>query len=232
MTKHNESDTKERLLTAAIKIFAEKGFMASTVREICHEADVNVAAVNYHFGDKEQLYGTVLQLIFEQYATNRNPDLAAIAASDAPVEERLRAHILVGVLQTYDKDCEGCGKCPGKNENKHDGCAPYAVFLMEMAHPSPHLDAVVEDYIKPDAIELSGILRDYFGPAASDETIKRCSDSIWGQILHRALCWPIEDRLSEEDTSELDVHALAEHICNFTMGGLQLIKQQLDNKSE
>src|SRR3954452_24644679 len=48
--------TKSRLLEAAGAEFAEKGFDAARVRSICERAGANLAAVNYHFGDKEQLY--------------------------------------------------------------------------------------------------------------------------------------------------------------------------------
>ena len=48
--------TRRRLLEAAEVIFAEKGFKHANVREICQQAGANVAAVNYHFGGKEQLY--------------------------------------------------------------------------------------------------------------------------------------------------------------------------------
>ena len=49
-------DTRSRLLEAAGRIFAANGFQAATVREICAEADANLSAVHYHFGDKERLY--------------------------------------------------------------------------------------------------------------------------------------------------------------------------------
>jgi len=54
-------DTEQRLLEAAGQVFAEKGFRAATVREICQRAEANIAAVNYYFRDKQQLYDAVLQ---------------------------------------------------------------------------------------------------------------------------------------------------------------------------
>jgi len=48
--------TKTRLLEAAGEEFADKGFGGATVRAICARAGANVAAINYHFGDKERLY--------------------------------------------------------------------------------------------------------------------------------------------------------------------------------
>src|SRR5215475_5733208 len=49
-------DTRQQLLDAAGALFAERGFRATTVRDICVAAKANQAAINYHFGDKETLY--------------------------------------------------------------------------------------------------------------------------------------------------------------------------------
>src|SRR5689334_18729350 len=58
-------DTRTRLLDAAGQVFAENGFKAATVREICRRAGAkNIAAVNYYFRDKEQLYRATLQHAF------------------------------------------------------------------------------------------------------------------------------------------------------------------------
>ena len=46
-------DTRERILIASQKLFADKGFDATSVRDITTEAGCNVASVNYHFGGKE-----------------------------------------------------------------------------------------------------------------------------------------------------------------------------------
>ena len=59
--KASKDDTRDRLLQAAAEIFAEKGFAATTVREICLRAPANLALINYYFGDKLALYKEVLQ---------------------------------------------------------------------------------------------------------------------------------------------------------------------------
>ena len=56
--------TKKRLLQAAAEIFAAKGFRDATVAEICEAAGANIAAVNYHFGDKSKLYSEVWHYLF------------------------------------------------------------------------------------------------------------------------------------------------------------------------
>ena len=54
-------DTKDRILDVAEDIFAEKGYSATSMRTITSRAQVNLAAVNYHFGSKAQLYQAVFQ---------------------------------------------------------------------------------------------------------------------------------------------------------------------------
>ena len=60
MAKQDEKsheETRERILSAAEELFAEKGFEASSVRDITSRAQCNIASVNYYFGNKEKLYG-------------------------------------------------------------------------------------------------------------------------------------------------------------------------------
>ena len=51
--------TRERILLAALDAFAETGYDGTTTRDICNRAGVNVAAVNYHWGSKEELWVAV-----------------------------------------------------------------------------------------------------------------------------------------------------------------------------
>ena len=56
-----QTDTKKRILDAAEKLFAQKGFYATSLRMLTQEAGVNLAAVNYHFGSKEELIKAVIE---------------------------------------------------------------------------------------------------------------------------------------------------------------------------
>jgi AcrR family transcriptional regulator len=56
-----QSGTKTRILDAAERIFTDKGFRGTSLRELTAEARVNIAAVNYHFGSKEALLQAVLE---------------------------------------------------------------------------------------------------------------------------------------------------------------------------
>lgn len=78
-----------RIIEAAGAVFAAKGFEKATSREICERAGVNAAAVNYHFGGVEALYG---QVIAEAHRRVTAPDMRVMSAlAGAVAEERLLA---------------------------------------------------------------------------------------------------------------------------------------------
>src|SRR3954468_819468 len=86
-------ETRARVLATATRLFASRGFKKVTVREICRKARANVAAVNYHFGDKLGLYRQGLPVAIDiMRATN---DAARSAGDGKPAAERLRAYIHV-----------------------------------------------------------------------------------------------------------------------------------------
>ncbi|MEO8358597.1 MAG: TetR/AcrR family transcriptional regulator, partial [Vicinamibacteria bacterium] len=124
-------ETRERLLETAKRMFSDRGFKRVTVREICQAAKANVAAVNYHFGDKLGLYREVLQSAIDAMrATN---EAAKEAGKDQPPEEQLRRYLAIFLPRVLT---------PG-NEGVH------RLITREMNEPSPILDALVEQGVRP-----------------------------------------------------------------------------------
>ncbi|MEL6501296.1 MAG: TetR family transcriptional regulator [Cyanobacteria bacterium J06623_1] len=60
MADTNSTDTKEQILNVAERLFAENGFAGTSLRSVIREANVNLSAVNYHFGSKEGLFRAVI----------------------------------------------------------------------------------------------------------------------------------------------------------------------------
>ena len=121
-------------MEAAGEVFAESGFRNATVREICRRAGANVAAVNYHFGDKETLYIEVLRHAHNK-ALDKYPPLLDVAA-DAPPEEKLRAFVKSFLLRVFDK---GPDSWHGK------------IMSREMIEPTAALDSLVQERMRPMA---------------------------------------------------------------------------------
>ncbi|HTV76460.1 MAG TPA: CerR family C-terminal domain-containing protein, partial [Candidatus Baltobacteraceae bacterium] len=97
----SHAETRLHLLEAAGGVFAEAGFRDATVREICRRAGANIAAVNYHFGDKETLYLEVLRYAHGK-ALEKYPPLLDVPA-DAPPEKKLHAFVHSLLLRNFDK---------------------------------------------------------------------------------------------------------------------------------
>ena len=76
-------DTKTRIINAAERLFAEQGFAQTSMREITTKAEVNLAAVNYHFGNKNNLIHAVFKRYFDQLMPNLDTCLSAMNAQDS-----------------------------------------------------------------------------------------------------------------------------------------------------
>src|SRR5438094_5860084 len=115
-----DRETRERVLRTAARLFADRGFKKVTVRDICRAARANVAAVNYHFGDKLGLYREVLQAAITSMRSTT--DAARRAGKGGTAEERLRAYIRVYIQQVV-----GPGREPWISQ----------LLARELADPTP-----------------------------------------------------------------------------------------------
>ncbi len=76
--------TKNKILDAAESLFADKGFNGTSLREITSLADVNLAAVNYHFGSKKELIKAVMSRYMNELAPRLESSLSAICNQTEP----------------------------------------------------------------------------------------------------------------------------------------------------
>ncbi len=197
-----QDTTKVRLLEAAGQEFAEKGFECSRIRTICERAQANVAAVNYHFGDMEQLY---VQAVLEAHRCGFESELGdEPEAAEAP--EQLRSfirHFLSRVLALHAPD-----------DWRH------RLMMREMLHPTPASDILIREAIRPRFERLTRILRQLC-PEAEERKLQALAFSVIGQCLHYKMARSITERLIGAEAMEaLDLDFLTEHITTFCLAAL------------
>jgi AcrR family transcriptional regulator len=197
---------RRQLLEAAGEVFAEAGFRNATVREICRRAGANIAAINYHFGDKEQLYAEVLRWSHGK-ALAKHPPLLGVAES-APAEKKLRAFIHSLLLRIFDT---GPTAWHGK------------LMSREMIEPSAALDLLVEERIRPMASQLWKIVAEILNCPPTDERVRLCSFSVVSQCMFYHHCSPVVARLFPKQPAldAASIEKLAGHITKFSLAAMK-----------
>jgi len=94
-------ETRERLMQAALASFAERGYDATGVAEICQRAGVSKGAFYYHFASKQALFLALL----DQWLAALEREMTRLAAPSAPAAQSLQA--MVGLLQQVFRDASG-----------------------------------------------------------------------------------------------------------------------------
>jgi TetR/AcrR family transcriptional regulator, regulator of cefoperazone and chloramphenicol sensitivity len=198
------SDTKKRIIETAGNIFAELGFQNATVREICNQAGVNIAAINYHFGDKKGLYLAVLKY-GKDAAFKKHPFDEELDKSSSP-EERLKAF-----LSWYIGRVREC----------HEGEFPWIRKLIahELLRPTEGLDMVAEEGIKPIFKTLSAIVRELLGKSVTEDMVNLCCASIIGQSLFFFFAQSMIKRLFP-GKNYADTQMIADHITRFSLSAI------------
>lgn len=200
-------DTKRRLMDAAGEIFSEKGFKAATVREICRLAKANVAAVHYHFGDKEGLYKALLVEAFEAGLKRYPPHMHL--GSEASGDQRLYAFIHSFLLRMLGGErFAWCGK----------------LMARELPEPTEALDHIVERYILPLSEQLRSIVAEVLGNGAkpTDKRTLFCAMSVVGQCQYVFRSRSVVGRLIPSMRfDDAGIAALARHIADFSLSALK-----------
>lgn len=98
-------DTKEQIISVAERLFAERGFAGTTLRNVVSEAKVNLAAVHYHFGSKEDLFRAVIARLARPIVEQELALLAQLQSRDqVPSVEALLTAIIKPNLEILVQD--------------------------------------------------------------------------------------------------------------------------------
>jgi len=143
MTRDTDRETRDRLLDEAAHLFAAYGFDNVTIRDICTKASANVAAVNYHFGDKAGLYRAVVTMAIEQMLETN--ELSQRAGDGLSPEEQIRGFVRVFV-----------GRLTGNGPTAWI----HRLMARELEHPTEALDLVMRQVVVPRLEYLSGVVDD------------------------------------------------------------------------
>jgi AcrR family transcriptional regulator len=202
------STPRQRILSAAAQAFGRKGYRAATVREICHAARVNLAAMNYYFGNKQALYRTVVADLLDQAIKRYPADMGRGSAANPEMRLKLFIRAMLHRLLTP----EGLSGFQGQGR----------LLARELADPSPVLDDLVQDHIRPQAAILRDIIAELIGSDGPGESSMHCAFSIIGQCFYYGYAWPITTRLHPMDLADpAAIEALADHITAFSLNGLR-----------
>jgi AcrR family transcriptional regulator len=202
------ADTRNRLIEAAAEVFAEQGFHHARISDICQRAQANIAAVNYYFGDKEQLYIAVVHHMQEQ--GDASPDYLQFDDANPPeVQLRLFIH---GFLSDLLKPCSSA--CLRK------------ILTWEMMDPTSALDFMVETAIKPITDALNKIVSAIVKLPPKDNFVILSAASILSICMIYFTSKEIALRLepsfinSDRTYSNDTIDMLAEHITDFSLRGM------------
>jgi AcrR family transcriptional regulator len=198
--------TRERVLEAATRQFAESGFKRVTVRAICLEAKANVAAVNYHFRDKLGLYKEVLGrgVALMSGAT----DEAARAIEGLSPKEQLRAYVRVVTQRIYES---GANSWLSQLINR------------EVTDPTPMVSTLVEEGIRPRLELLGQIVGQLMHRPSDDRLVMICVNSIHAQIVMFKPS-PLAERVRISlNLPKMTPEAVADHVVTFSLGGMEAL---------
>jgi AcrR family transcriptional regulator len=177
--KAHVSETRRLLLEAAIICFAEKGFEATTTREIADQAGKLVSLIAYHFGTKERLYVSCFEYMMDAYPrTPPDPayaDLAAVRRNPELAVRALRA-VVRGVVQDL---FASAGDPLGE--------ASIKLFMAEMGSPRPLLHALFRSRMCESA-DLARACIVALRPGLQETEVAFLGQCIFGQcLIHRLM---------------------------------------------
>ncbi|MHC4636396.1 MAG: CerR family C-terminal domain-containing protein [Planctomycetota bacterium] len=209
-TENNDliKDVRDRLLDAAEDCFAEKGFEGTNIRDLTQKANSNIAAVNYHFGGKENLYIEVFRRRMSVMMDVRISSINSVLEQQnngLVLEELLRAFAMA-FIEPFQKQSSSHRFTKLMIREMLDPHLPKSLFINELAAPTMKAFGNAMSRIYPELEKKKMVL---------------LTISLVGQLLH---FMHINEIFGSNKPDELPVgnlNEIIEHVVSFTAVGIR-----------
>ena len=176
-TRSDGEESRERLLQAGLRLFANQGFSKTSTRELAEAACVNVAAISYYYGDKQGLYRAVF---FEPQEAHQI-DPAAITDPGLSLRDAM-TRFITAFLEPL-REGERARLC-------------MKLHIREMLEPTGLWEEEIEQGIRPLHEAMLTILCRHFGLARPDDDLQRLAFSLAALGVYLHVGHDVIDRLA------------------------------------
>ncbi|MHC4529600.1 MAG: CerR family C-terminal domain-containing protein, partial [Planctomycetota bacterium] len=199
---------EERLLDAAEELFCEHGFAGTSVRDLAAAAKCNIAAVNYYFGGKENLYAEVWRRLLVRMRQVRLESIEQVMGERGgrpSLDELLRTFSYAFIGPLLEQDKSGLFM---------------KLWAREMLDQHLPTNMFVEELVTPTMTAMGQALVDVC-PGLDKSKIPLVIYSLAGQLAHSVHVKAMFDRTDKPEVPKLDLAELVEHIVKFSAAGIR-----------
>ena len=206
--------TKEKIIKAAVELFSEKGFAATTTRDICAKALCNVAAVNYHFQGKEGLGAAVIDYLFEDYEERHSAFLNA----PPPCTEKEWREAVFNFIRNLISEGEDEFKTSHRTR----------IIFRELSNPTALFHDMHARFLKPIQERVRSLIRLGLPPTSNEAEVNMWLITLMSQcVFFRKQHTPEMGLANINLNKSTNVDMVVHHIAGTLFGNLNF---QMDRK--
>lgn len=207
MDNESSKQARERLLDTAERFFCENGYDGTSIRRLTSEAKCNLAAVNYHFGGKENLY---IEVFRRRLFAMRDVRLASIKkvmshSTEATLEELLHSFATAFIEPLVDQS---------------GGQRLIKLFAHEMISRHLPQDVLIKEFIMPVMGALESAM-EKICPGLDGTKARLAIFSIVAQLLHIIRVKEMFGSVTDNEFPMFDFSELVDHIVSFSAAGIR-----------
>ncbi len=213
------NNVEGRLIEAAEKLFSEKGFDGTSVRDLTSEADCNVAAINYYFGSKENLYQQVFRRRLTELRDIRLKSIRQVMErdpSEVTLENLLRAFANAFIEPLLDQS---------------SGRRIMTLICREMLDPRLPGSVFMEEMIIPVQSALQQAMMKIC-PNLERTKALMSIHSLVAQLVHIIRVKAMFEQADSDQLPLLDLGRAVDHVVAFSAAGIRAVAGEKKNDCE